>query len=355
MKFGATLSTSAHMAVIAWAVLSLSGPAPLVTMQEQGMEVDMAALSPDPEGAQGQPKAVFDRKPNPLPTKRPEEIPDAKNVGEANEDGQSRRGVVTDKPLDTVKTSAAPQAERVQTAPDVKPEPVSEPEVKETPVPTTEVATLNEPKVPLEAEPESDASAPPAESERPFELPSIVPVPTSAPREQPKPKSPTTQDRKPAEEAKPVKTAASTEKQKDVTDRIGALLNRQEDTASGARRVASAEPSIGTPDAKPGSALTQAEYGALKGRVGQCWSIPTYVDQENLHIVVTMRMSPDGFMDRIVDMDVQGVDNPAHAQAVESSLQRNLDRRNCNFADVLPAEKYDTWKDVRVNFSPSEF
>lgn len=343
------------MAVIAWAFLSLSGPAPLVTMQEQGVEVDMAALSPDAEGAQGKPKAEFDRKPNPLPTKRPEKIPEAKNVGEANEDGQSRRGVVTDKPLDTVKTSAAPEAEKVQTAPEVKPEPVKEPEVKETPVPTTEVATVNEQKVPLEAEPQDDAVEQPADAERPFELPSAVPVPVSAPREKPKPKSPETRDRKPAEEPKPVKTAASTEKQKDVTDRIGALLNRQEDTASGARRVASLDPSIGKPDAKPGAALTQAEYGALKGRVGQCWSIPTYVDQENLRIVLTMRMSPDGFMDRIVDMDVQGVDNPAHARAIESSLQRNLDRRNCNFADVLPADKYDTWKDVRVNFSPSEF
>ena len=38
-------------------------------------------------------------------------------------------------------------------------------------------------------------------------------------------------------------------------------------------------------------------------------------------------------------IEVSGVENPAHASAVKSSLRRNLDRANCDFSDVLPAEK----------------
>ena len=119
--------------------------------------------------------------------------------------------------------------------------------------------------------------------------------------------------------------------------------------------MASVGPSIGNPRAQPGAELTRGEYGALKGRVAQCWSIPTYVEQDNLRVTLQMRMSPDGSMERITQIVVEGLANQAHVRAVESSLTRNLDRRNCNFTDVLPSEKFETWKDVRVNFSPSEF
>ncbi len=54
-----------------------------------------------------------------------------------------------------------------------------------------------------------------------------------------------------------------------------------------------------------------------------------------MRIDLTMRMSPDGYLDDIVSIDVSGVDNPAHANAVKSSLRRNLDRANCDFSDVL--------------------
>jgi hypothetical protein len=354
MKMGLTLSASLHTAVLAWALLSFSGPNAHVTMDEGGVEVDFAALSPDASSASGEKKADVDAKPVPKPTTRPEKLPDAQNLGDANEDGKSRRGEVTNKPLDTEKTQAAPEAEKVVTAAKVEPEPVPVQEKQETPVETTEVASLNEPKVPLVEEPAKEAALEPMDPEQPADKPTATPVPTPAPANRPKPKTPETTERKKAEEQKREKTATSTEKSKDVTDKIGALLNRQENTESGAKRVASTEPTVGDPKAKPGAQLTRGEYDGLKGKVGQCWSIPTYVDQENLRIDLTMRMSPDGFMEEIVAIEVSGVENPAHVNAVKSSLRRNLDRANCDFADVLPAEKYDTWKDVRVRFSPAE-
>ena len=125
MKLGATLSTSLHTAILAWALLSLSGPAPLVTMEESGVEVDFAPLSPDASSANGEKKADAEAKPVPVPTTRPQEKPEAKILGDAKDDGsKSRKGEVTDKPLDTEKTSAAPEAQKVVKAPKVEPEPV---------------------------------------------------------------------------------------------------------------------------------------------------------------------------------------------------------------------------------------
>jgi len=354
MKIGVTLSTSLHTAVLAWALLSLSGPDVHVTMDEGGVEVDFAALSPDASSASGEKKAEVDARPVPKPTTRPEKVPEAQNLGDANDDGKSRRGEVTDKALDTEKTQAAPQAEKVVTAAKVTPEPVRVQETKETPVETTEVASLNEPKVPVVEEPAKDVPLEPIDPSQPADKPTAMPVPTPAPADRPKPKTPETKERKQTEEKKQEKTATSTEKSKDVTDKIGALLNKQANTESGAKRVASTEATVGDPKAKPGQELTRGEYDGLKGKVGQCWSIPTYVDQENLRIDLTMRMSSDGFMEEITAIEVSGVENPAHVSAVKSSLRRNLDRANCDFTDVLPAEKYETWRDVRVRFSPAE-
>lgn len=357
MRLGVILSTSLHGAILGWALLSLSGPAPLVTIQDGGVEVDFASISPDASSASGEKKAEVDAKPVPVPTTRPEKAPDAKNVGEVNEDSKSRKGDVTDKPLDTEKTQAAPQAEKVVTAAKAVPEPAPDPAKKETPVETTEVASLNEPKVPLTEEPELKEDLPPVDPEQGTEAPKAVPVPVRPPSDRPKPKpqTPETTQRKQVEEPKQEKTATSNEKVTDVTDKIGALLNKQENTAGGAKRVASTSaPTVGDPAAKPGAELTRGEYDGLKGKVGQCWSIPTYVDQENLRIDLTMRMSPDGYLEDIVSIEVTGVDNPAHASAVKSSLTRNLDRANCDFSDVLPADKYETWKDVRVRFAVSE-
>jgi hypothetical protein len=356
MRAGFILSASLHVSILGWALFSLSGPPPLITMQDGGVEVDFASISPDASSANGEKKAEVDAKPVPVPTTRPEKAADAKNVGDANEDSKSRKGEVTDKPLDTEKTQAAPKAEKVVSAPKVAPEPVVEPVKKETPVETTEVASLNEPKVPVTAEPEPKEELPPVDPDQASDAPKVVPVPARPPadRPKPKPKTPETTERKKPEEPKQEKTATSTENSSEVTDKIGALLNKQENTAGGAKRVASAEPTVGDPTAKPGAELTRGEYDGLKGKVGQCWNIPTYVDQENLRIDLTMRMSPDGYLDDIVSIDVSGVENPAHASAVKSSLRRNLDRANCDFSDVLPKDKYETWRDVRVRFAASE-
>jgi hypothetical protein len=353
MKISVAFSALLHMAAIAWAIYAVSGPAPLVAVEDAGIEVDFALDSGEASG-RGEQKAEVDPKPVPMPTERPQKIADAQNVGEAKEDGASREGVLTDKPLDTVKTSAAPQAEKSNNSPVVKPDPVTEGDIRETPVPTTEVASVNEQRVPIDEkidpEPDPPAQTPDAE---PQEV-AHIPVPAPAPANRPRPKPAQTRERKQPEEIRPQKTAASTEEQKEITDRIGKLLNTAEDTASGARREERVA-SIGADSTQNAQQLTRGEYDALKSRIGQCWNIPIFVDGENLRVVLDMRMGRDGELSDIVSIAVSGVANPAHVRAIEGGLTRNLQRGSCQFSDVLPRDKYETWKLVRVNFEPQDF
>lgn len=352
MKLGVTVSASLHSALIAWGLISLAAPPPLITIQDEGVEVDIAMLEPAPK-AKGEKKAEIDPKPEPEPTKRPEKIGDAKNLGDANADDKSRKGEITDKPLDTVKADAAPKAERTVNAPEIREIPVTDPNRKDEPVKTPELANLIEPKVDPAADAKAETGPDAAEiSEEAVKLPEKVPVPKVA--ERPKAKTPETKERKQPDEQKQQETAASTENSKNVTDRIANLLNKQKDSESGARRQTKVA-SIGNETGQTAPKLTKGEYDALKGRVGQCWSIPSYVDQENLSIELAMTMSTDGFMAEIVRIAVAGVAKPEHESAIRSSLQRNLDRRNCDFSDVLPKDKFETWKDVVVKFVPGDY
>jgi hypothetical protein len=352
VSFGAAISMMLHAGALGGAMYSLSSPPQLITLEEQGVEVDIAALD-NSESGKGEEKAELDPTPAPEPTKRPETVEEAQNAGDANEDSQSREGEVTPRPLDTVKATAAPEADKVVAAPEAKPDPVESPDNSETPVPTNELARLNEQPAPVAEEPveEEVSDAIDEEAETPDQP--AVPVPVRAPS-RPKPNSAQTRERTKPEEQREKRTATSREDRKDTLSDIDDLLNTQENSESGARRVAEA-PSLGAEDARSGAQLSASEYEALKGRVSQCWTIPGYVDQGTLKVTLLMRMSRDGFMAEIVNIDVTGVSNPQHARGVANGLQRNLDRRNCNFSDVLPPEKYDTWRDVRVNFAPQDF
>jgi hypothetical protein len=353
MKFGVTISASLHSAIVAWALVSLGGPPALVMLEDKGVEVDFAALTESNSG-QGEREAEVDPTPTPLPSKRPQTVPDAENFGEANEDSPSREGIVTDKPLDTEKVSPAPEADEVVNAPEIVPEPVISPDRIETPVPTTEVARLNEPRVPVtdDAEPVEEQSAINPEVENPQS--ETVPVPVRAPDTRPKPNNARTTERKNVEEPKRRQTATSTQKREELTDEIGRLLNTQDNTAGGARRETEMA-SIGNSEPVNAPELTQGEYEALKGRISSCWSTPIFVDTGNLEVVLLMQMTRDGYMADIVDIQVTGTTKPADARAIEGGLRRTLDRSNCDFSGVLPREKYETWKDIKVNFDPSDF
>lgn len=351
LGFGLVLSAALHFGGIGGGLMSFRAPPPF-EVQEIAVEADIATEE-DLESGKGETKAELDPRPAPLPSERPETVPDAQNVGDANEDSQSREGIVNERTLDTVKTSAAPEAETVNNSPIISPDPVTDQSDESVPVPTNELASLNEPRTPIEEE-APDPADPPAEDSTLAPSIEAVPIPVRAPTNRPKPRSAQTNDRRIPEEVRRQNTATSREDQQEVSDRIGQFLNTAEDTAGGARREERVA-SLGAENDRVAPQLTRNEYDALKGRIGQCWSIPLFVDSANLRVVLDMEMTRGGELSEITNIAVSGVDNPAHVQAIKGSLTRNLQRGSCQFTDVLPEEKYETWRIVRVNFAPQDF
>ncbi|CAN0546763.1 unnamed protein product, partial [Ectocarpus sp. 8 AP-2014] len=180
MKLGVTLSTSLHTVLIGFAMVSISGPAPLITLEEEGVQVDFA-IDSDTESGRGEKQAEVDPQPAPLPSERPETVEDAQNSGEANEDSPSREGIANERTLDTEKTTAAPEAEKQVNAPEVKAEPVVSPDKTETPVATTEVASLNEQPEPIREQAEAEDGLPAIDPDAQAPTSDAIPTPTFAP------------------------------------------------------------------------------------------------------------------------------------------------------------------------------
>lgn len=351
MKLSVFLSAFLHGAVLVWAMVSGYHPAPLVAFEEQGVEV---SFETEPEEKPPEEEKKAEANPEPKPSEKPKSDPKTVNVGEAKSDSKSREGIVTEKPLDTEKTAAAPEAEKKVTSPDVKPNPVLLGVEKNTPPTETKLANLEEPKP---AEVSEEAVKEELAKLEPGEVPTqsdIIPVPQNAPQDRPKAKPIRKPVSKKPEEAKQKRTAASTEKNRQITDRIGQLLNTQDNTAGGARREQKQVAAL-SDGQSPSGKLTQGEYDALKARVNECWKIPIFVDTTNLEIALDMELSSSGEIVRIPRVIVNGVQNPAHKTAIVGSLARNLRVGTCQLSDVLPKGKFGIWKDVRIIYDPRDF
>lgn len=349
MKGPATVSSLAHIAILAWGLISLSGPKPLMVADVEALPIDIIPIEDVTKSVQGEKKAALSEKPAPKPTRNPQSIPEARNVGEAKVDTPSQRpDVDKPKPIDTARADAPPPAPEPTPAPEVKPEPVTQPQRSEQPTPTTELAALNQPPVPVAEElpPETPTENAPA-GEQFAKLPESAPVPL----ERPKPRSAETRERKqPTEPPKPKQTAASQSREKSTEDEIAALLNKEKPTAGGARRSTD-EASLGTKRSSGATRLSQSEMDALRGAIERCWSVPAgLADAEDMRVTITMRLTPDGQIDGSPQVEASGGEPTARRSFAESAQRAVL---RCQ-PYQLPAEKYETWAEVVVNFDPSQ-
>ena len=250
---------------------------------------------------QGDKKAVMHEKPAPLPTQRPDIVPDAQKVGENSVDTDKPiTPEAKPKPVDT--TSAPPPAPTPIEKP--KPEDVPKPQEKPKPIPATEVAPVPTPKEEVKPEPvkqtepkptpakpaptpppqdktaaieptpevkpdavaEAIAKDPPTEE---TQLPNSAPAPEARPKPQPaQAESAKAPDRKDAD--KPVKEASSKPKSDDKqfnADEITALLDKQKPSGGGAKR-STQQASLGG-DKDQGQKLSKSEQGALEDQLGR--------------------------------------------------------------------------------------
>lgn len=305
MKSAFAISGLGHAAIIAYAVVSITSPRPLAVEDVEALPIEIVPLSELTKSIAGDKEAEVSDRPAPTPTTAPPrpEPETAQNIGETNQDV----------PSDALQDTPAPPVEATQTPPAPEPaEPAPEPPTPATP---PEPAETPEPQPVEDPQPEEEAVT----------LPEQVALPKARP-EPPKPD----------------------EQQNQVRDQT-ALLNKAEPTAGGSRR--SQEPaSRGVTRANSDTELSASEIDALRAQIQQCWNVGALAgasDAQNLRAKVEFRLDRNGNIEGRPTATASGSDattNRTFAGGARRAVQRCAPYR-------LPAEKYETWADVTVNFS----
>ncbi|MBC8716687.1 MULTISPECIES: hypothetical protein [Brucella/Ochrobactrum group] len=354
MKAGLTSSVALHAVAVALAVVSFSSPKAFDVQDSESFPVDIVPIESITQIQQGDKKAPMKEKSAPIPTTKPQTVPDAQEFGDQNVDSQTPPTPDTKaKPLEAAQEPKA-QPEPVKEPvpkPDPKPEP--KPQEKPTPVPATEVQTKPEQK--QEVKPDPVAEAIEKQAEAPDQTTPKLPDNVPAPQQKPKPpqaQTAKTPDRKPVDEKKPTQSASQTSQSKNdaIADEVAALLNKQKASGGGAKRSTD-QASLGGKKNTGGSKLSQNEMDALRGAISKCWNVPAGVaDAPGLVVTVKMHLNQDGSIQGSPEVTSGGGADGVGRAAAESARRAVARCAPYN----LPADKYDSWSEVIVNFDPSE-
>jgi len=378
MRTGLTSSVILHAVALAFGLFTLSSPPAMPASDVESVAVDIVPMEAIAQTLQGDKKSVMHDKPAPLPTKRPDVVPDAQKVGENTVDTDKP---VTDeaKPKPVEKTAAPPPAPTPTEKPAV--EDVPKPQEKPKPTPATEVAPTPTPKEEVKPEPvkqtepkptpakqpaptppkdttaaipkeevKPDAVAEAIDQQQPTEeakLPDSAPAPEARPKPQPaQAESAKAPDRKDAD--KPVKEASSKKKSDEKqfnADEITALLDKQKPSGGGAKR-STQQASLGG-EKDQGQKLSKSEQGALEDQLGGCWTLPVGLEgSENFTVVIRFNLNASGKLEGRPTVE-KSSGNPQFDASAVRAVQK------CDVAGLqVPAGKQDIWSDVRVNFDP---
>ncbi|TPO00996.1 energy transducer TonB [Mesorhizobium sp. B1-1-5] len=380
MRTGLTSSVILHTVALAFGLFTLSSPPAMPAADVESVAVDIVPMEAVPQTLQGDKKSVMHEKPAPLPTKRPDVVPNAQKVGENTVDTDKP---VTDeaKPKPVEKTAAPPPAPTPTEKPAV--EDVPKPQEKPKPTPATEVAPTPTPKSEVKPEPVKQTEPKPTPAKQPTatppkdttaaipkdevkpdavaeaitqeqptdeaKLPDSAPAPEARPKPQPaQAESAKAPDRKDAD--KPVKEASSKPKSDDKqfnADEISALLDKQKPSGGGAKR-STQQASLGG-EKDQGQKLSKSEEGALRDQLAGCWTFPAGMEaSDDLIAVISFNLDASGKLDgRPV------VEKSSGNRQVDESAVRAIQK--CNMAGLqVPPGKQDIWAQIKVTFDPRE-
>lgn len=403
MKGSLGTSLVLHVAVLTWALVSLSAPEPLNVADSEALPVELVPVTDLTQLQQGDKKAPDNKKPSTKPTDNKKVVDNAQNAGENDVDLKtpptpSKKPPVdaaaAPKPVDRPTPTPTPDQNEVkeiapeETAPKptqmaaLPPKPDTPPTPpkpdptppKPTPEPTPPTPPAKPTPAPLQTENKSDTG----------ELPDTPPLPTAKPQppkpeppkeeakpvekppekkpEQPKPTETAKADQKATEDNKPSDKKVADKKQETAkasssmksdfnADQIAALLNKQQASGGGAKR-SSSPASVGSTKPSTGSTLSQSEMDALRGQIQNNWStIAGLEGLQGMVIKVTMKLDRSGAIVGEPVVTSSGGSDSAR-RTMEASARRAV-LRSSPFKN-LPADKYDAWSDVVVNFDPSD-
>ncbi|MER8405211.1 TonB family protein [Mesorhizobium sp. M0185] len=381
MRTGLTTSVILHTVAIAFGLFTLSAPPAMPASDAESVSVEIVPMEATAQVLQGDKKAVMHDKPAPLPTQRPDIVPDAQKVGDNSVD-TDKQPTPEPKPQPVDMTAAPPPAPTPVEKP--KPEDVPKPKEKPKPIPATEVAPVPQPKEEVKPEPVKQTEPKPTPAKEPTptppqdktaaidpqpevkpdavaeaiakqppteeaQLPDSAPAPEARPKPQPaQAESAKAPERKDAD--KPVKEASSKPKSDDKqfnADEISALLDKRKPSGGGAKR-STQQASLGG-EKDQGQKLSKSEQGALEAQLGGCWTLPAGLEgSENFVVVVRFNLDASGKLDGRPSVEKSSGNRPFDESAVRAV-------QKCDVAGLqVPAGKQDIWSDVRVTFDPRE-
>ncbi len=350
MKAGLVTSTVLHVVVLGFGLVSLSAPPAFEAGDVESLPVDIVPIETLTQIQEGDKKSPLTETPAPLPTKRPDVVPDARKVGDGDVDTEA--APVPDTKPKPVETAALPKpSPEPAPQPDPKPEPeTAQPQESEPePVPATELKPEPQPRQEVKPDPAPDAVEPESTEAESAQLPQSAPAPQARPQP-PKAQTAKAPERKTSEKpaTKQAKQPESQEKEFDA-DEVAALLNKQKPSGGGAKRSAQ-EASLGG-RSQTSDKLSQSEMDALRQRLGGCWNVPAGVDDaEALRVSVRFRLDRSGNLEGRPEVIKGGGSSGARRIAAESAVRAVQKCEPFN----LPSDKYDTWAEIVVNFDPSD-
>lgn len=346
MRVGLVTSGVLHAVILTWGMYSLSAPDSFDVQDVESLPVELVTLAEITQVQQGAEDAKKDGPAAPVPTERPLVDPEAENVGDQQRD-QSTPDTEEQKAVEVDQAQLPKPSEAPTPEPAPRPEPVEEVAPEPEPEPTTEVAALPEPRQAVEPDPVREAiqETEPVPEEPQTRVPDNVPVPAARP-ERPPAQTAKTDERRQTE---PQQTQAAQRAPDSASeeDEVAALLNQEQASGGGAQR-SDQTASLGGQRNTGGSELTQSEMDALRNQIQACWSPPAALDASDLKVSVRFRLDQSGMVD-----GRPSVTKSSGNRAADESARRAI--LICGQRGYkLPAEKYDAWRDVVVNFDPGE-
>ena len=198
-------------------------------------------------------------------------------------------------------------------------------------------------KKPVEAAPK-----PPAP--KPAPKPETV---ATAPKPAPKPQAPVRKPEPPKEQAKaePPKTPAPKKEQFD-SDRIAALLNKIPDAKDEPAPQEIAEETKPVRGQSTGTemAMSVNELDALRARISDCWTPPPGgLGADAIVVKIRLKLNQDGTLEGYPSVANSG-SSPFFQAAADSAVRAVF---QCQ-PYALPVAKYALWRDMILNFDPSQ-
>lgn len=326
MRIGVVVSIIVHIALLAWALYSVTATATLSSTEDVPVNVELVSIADVPNIRQGDKNAKTEAvKGEKDKTKQTEKPAKAKN---------DRVALAAPTKKEEVVTKEIEKKEEVKAEEPKKEEPKVEPKKEEPkPEPKTEEVKKEEPK-------KEETAALPEKK-----------------KEEPKKEEPKKAEKKP--EPKKETKAVKAKKELDL-DKISALLDKQPNAAA----EASTTKATAKPKEKPklqigatngtGDGLTisekQALIAALKQQVKRCWNPPTGTDGAALMTVrLNIELDEQGNL-RGMPRTLEKQASPLFLIAEESAVRAVYDCQPYN----LPAEHYASWRSINFKFDPSE-